>query len=389
MRDRSLSDLFGHRTRTLAVLAASGTMILGACTAAPGTDAEATSVETVATDAPDATTTDSAEPVEVVTGLGEESIVGWRILLTNDDSMQGARENNSDGMGLYELRSEFCAAGADVVVIAPWAPQSGRGTAVTNSGAMWLGDPIAVPEDYQDDCADAPSQGAVFGLCLGDEPCHVESVSATPADTVKFALRGGLEAAVGWVDPPDLVVSGSNAGLNVSSSVNDSGTVGAAIAAVENRVPAVAFSTNFDASFGYPVENYRATARWGVAFLEGLAARGLLDQHHFAITVNYPDVTDSDALPATFVQVGTGALGFHSYVATGERAFEVSVGLCEGSDMCEETRAESDAVAVFHEGHIGVGAIDWDRTYGADLDGVALLDALRAYVLDGAPDPVS
>lgn len=305
--------------------------------------------------------------------------------------MQAARENNSDGLGLYEMRAALCGAGADVVVLAPWGVQSGRGTAVTNSGTVTLGDPLAIPADYTDDCADAPSGGAVFGLCLGDQPCAAESVSATPVDTVKFALRGGLAAAVGWDELPDLVVTGPNSGLNVASSVNDSGTIGAAIAAVEHRIPAVAFSTSADSTLSFfPVENYRATTAWAVELLQQLRARDMLDHHEYVISVNYPDVSaGQEAGAARFVQVGTAALAYHGYAEAGERTFDVSVTLCEGSDLCEESRADADWQVLFEDGAIGVGAINPDRTYGAKLEALDELAELQAFIELEAPAPAA
>lgn len=171
------------RRRALALAAGAAVLVLGACstTTANGTTDGAT-----------------VNPPAVT---GEESVAGLRILLTNDDSVQASRENNGDGLGLYEMRRALCAAGADVVILGPWGVQSGRGTAVTNSGQVTLSEPLAIPAEYADDCAELPSSGAVFGLCLGEE-CTADSASATPVDTVKFAMRGGLEGAVGWEDRP-------------------------------------------------------------------------------------------------------------------------------------------------------------------------------------------
>ena len=89
------------------------------------------------------------------------------------------------------------AAGADVIVIAPWQVQSGRDTAVTNSGTFWLGTKT-LPAGYANDCSEAPAKGQVYGLCLDTAPCTMNSASATPSDTVKFGTRGGLEALAGW-----------------------------------------------------------------------------------------------------------------------------------------------------------------------------------------------
>lgn len=363
------------RRRALALTAGAALFVLGACstgtTASNGAETNGTSVEPPAVTA-------------------EESVEGLRILLTNDDSMQASRDNNSDGLGLYEMRRALCGAGADVVILGPWGVQSGRGTAVTNSGQVTLAEPLAFPAGYEDDCADAPSGGAVFGLCLGDE-CTAESASATPVDTIKFAMRGGLETAVGWEGRPDLVVSGPNAGLNVASSVNDSGTIGAAIAAAEHWVPALAVSTSADETLGFfPVENYQATAAWTVEFLQGLLGRELLDRHDVVLSVNYPDVSAGQTPgEATFVEVGTSAFAFHNYPNAGGNTFDIALRLCEGIDLCEESRENADWVAAFENGSITVGAINPDRTYGAELHALDWLASIQAHVEANAPAPVA
>lgn len=335
-----------------------------------------------------AATAPSSAASEAPPVVGDASLDGMRILLTNDDSMQAARENNSDGLGLYEMRKALCGAGADVVVIAPWAVQSGRGTAVTNSGTF-TAQPATLLEDYADDCASAPSAGAVFGLCIDEGECTPDSPSGTPSDTVKFAMRGGLTSLVGWEDRPDLVITGPNAGLNLASSVTDSGTVGAAIAGVEHHVPAVAFSTQSSPDGAYPRENYAATATWAVDFLESLASRAMLDQHSFVVNVNYPDSTSGEVNPAQFVEVGTAAFAYHHYTATDANSFEIGLMVCEGVDLCEESKADADWQIVRENRTIGVGALAPDRTYGPDTEIVPELAELKAFVATAAPAPAN
>ena len=49
-------------------------------------------------------------------------LAGLKVLLTNDDSARGLDAGfGTDGKGLYELRKALCAAGADVLVVAPWS----------------------------------------------------------------------------------------------------------------------------------------------------------------------------------------------------------------------------------------------------------------------------
>jgi 5'-nucleotidase len=324
----------------------------------------------------------SASPTD--TGGGLE---GLRVLVTNDDSMQASNERNSDGLGLYELRRALCDAGADVVVIAPWQVQSGRGTAVSNSGTFHLGQ-VPIPEGNAGDCADAPSGAPVFGLCLDVLPCSPTSPSATPVDTVKFATRGGLAHVAGWDEEPDLVVSGINSGLNIASSVSDSGTVGAALAALEEDIPAVAFSTEFDSAFNFPLANYRATAEWGARLLSALRAEDLLFQHKFVLNVNYPNISEGDpARRAVWTSVGTQTLAYHSYLPLADGGFTVSLGQCSGLPACAENRSDSDVGAVIGENHISISPLNWDRTYGYKIDGKRELAAVKMFVKHDAPRP--
>ena len=62
------------------------------------------------------------------------------------------------------------------------------------------------------------------------------SIDGTPADSVIIALHKLLDGK------PDLVVSGINLGANVGQNIHYSGTVGAALEAIVNRIPAFALS---------------------------------------------------------------------------------------------------------------------------------------------------
>jgi 5'-nucleotidase len=326
-------------------------------------------------------------PAPAAAPAARPGLDGLRVLVTNDDSMQASNDRNSDGLGLYELRRALCDAGADVVVIAPWQVQSGRGTAVSNSGTFHLGQ-VPVPDGNEGDCADAPSGAPVIGLCLDTAPCSASSPSATPVDTVKFATRGGLEHVAGWEEEPDLVVSGINSGLNIASSVSDSGTVGAALAGIEHDIPAVAFSTEFNSDFVFPLENYRATAEWGAEFLSALHAKGLLLQHKFAVNVNYPNIADGDpARRARWTSVGTQTYAYHSYIPEADGSFTISLGQCSGVPACEEDRDDSDVEAVIGKNHIAITPLTWDRTYGIKIDGHKELAKLRHFVNHHAPRP--
>lgn len=120
-----------------------------------------------------------------------------RILVTNDDGI--------DAQGLHVLARHVVAAGHDVVVVAP--------------------------------SADASGSGAAIGLFHADSHIDVRRVQIRGCDAPAWALVGppGLCALAGRLGafgpPPELVVSGINAGLNTGRAILHSGTVGAALTA--------------------------------------------------------------------------------------------------------------------------------------------------------------
>ncbi|MFF0743899.1 5'/3'-nucleotidase SurE [Streptomyces sp. NPDC004111] len=378
---------FARRTLlapTAAALAAAGLGVTAYATAAPRT----APVVATAT-APDAVAASAAHPGRP--GTPGKPLAGMRVLISNDDGMQAAKPSHSDGLGLYELRRALCAAGADVVVMAPWQVQSGRGTAVTNGGVLTAQQRTRLPEGYERDCAGAPSGGPVFGVCAADGPCGPDTPSATPADTVKLALRGGLRAKAGWTRNPDVVLTGINSGPNVASSVNDSGTVGAAVAAIDQGVPAVALSAEGDAGNTYfPVSTYRRTAKFGARFLAGMRRQALLTGK-FAVKIDYPDTTNGErTMPPVWTRVGDGAAVYHSYARkNGGDSFDITPGICAGGPRtggeCDESRGDADQTWLLAKNHITVAPITWDRTYGTPVDGRPELRRLERYVRHGAP----
>src|SRR5213078_992985 len=128
-----------------------------------------------------------------------------RILLTNDDGIYAP--------GLRALRLELLKLGP-VTVVAPATEQSAAGHSVT------LLNPLLVSEVFEDD-------GTTF---IG------WAIEGRPADCVKLALLELLP------DPPDVIISGMNAGSNAGINVLYSGTVAAAIEGAFYRRTAVAVS---------------------------------------------------------------------------------------------------------------------------------------------------
>ena len=127
-----------------------------------------------------------------------------RVLLTNDDGL--------DAEGLHLLEELVLQVTDDVCVVAPLANQSGVGRA------------ISLHKDIEFVRRDDRHYG----------------VSGTPADCVMMALN------LLYADnPPDLVLSGINHGMNVADDVGYSGTVGGAMEAAIVGIPAIAVSQRF------------------------------------------------------------------------------------------------------------------------------------------------
>lgn len=225
-------------------------------------------------------------------------LAGLKVLLTNDDSARGLDAGyGTDGKGLYVLRKALCAAGADVLVVAPWSQQSGAGARMTSPGFAPVSltvQAVAPPAAYAGDCAGSPSAGAVFGVCVAVAPCSSTTPSGSPADAVNIALK--RFAANYWPAGPDLVLSGTNFGQNIGATLNHSGTVGAVVTAHEYGVPAIAFSAEVPRDLAQiPNVPFAATADVAVRLVTALRKRNALTPG-LVLNVNHPFVGAGETL---------------------------------------------------------------------------------------------
>ena len=136
------------------------------------------------------------------------------ILVTNDDGITAPGLRT-----LIHIMNEI----GEVVVVAPDSPQSGMGHAITISDTLY--------------CKKEK---------IDDGPQQEYSISGTPADCVKFAVREILNKK------PDLCVSGINHGANSSINVIYSGTMSAAVEAGLEGIKSIGFSLldySWDADF--------------------------------------------------------------------------------------------------------------------------------------------
>jgi 5'-nucleotidase len=155
-----------------------------------------------------------------------------RILLTNDDGIYAP--------GLRALRSELRKLG-DVTVVAPATEQSAAGHSVT------LLNPLLVSEVFEDDGK------TLIGW----------AVEGRPADCVKLALLELLP------EPPDVIISGLNAGSNAGINVLYSGTVAAAIEGAFYHRTAIAVSLEYDKK----IYDFPGAAKYARQVIEQILAR--------------------------------------------------------------------------------------------------------------------
>jgi len=171
-----------------------------------------------------------------------------RILLTNDDGVKAP--------SLWAIHEALRGLG-EVTVVAPCSEQSGVGHAITY-------------------------RTPITAECVRTESgVQAHAVDGTPADCVKFALLEVLS------EPPDLVVSGINLGMNLGCNVFYSGTVAAAIEGAMYGLPSVAVSTCASNS-----ERLQAVAAQALRALRLILERG--GPQGIAYNVNVPALLNGD-----------------------------------------------------------------------------------------------
>jgi 5'-nucleotidase len=175
------------------------------------------------------------------------------------------------------------------------------------------------------------------------------SVEGTPTDAMMVALHQL------FAQPPDLVISGINRGGNMGENVFYSGTVGAAMEAAINQVPAFAISLVHRGA-GLVYADAAAFAR---RLAETILAEGLPEG--LLLNVNVPPVWNgsvrfthqSKKVTRNVLEKGVDAQGRTFYWLGDQK-------------VIDEPDAESDIAAVL-DGAVSVTPLEIDRTHGASL----------------------
>lgn len=177
-----------------------------------------------------------------------------RILITNDDGI------NAPGLEvLAEIAAEIAGPGGEVWTVAPAFEQSGVGHCISYTHPMMIAE-------------------------LGPRRFAAEG---SPADCVLAALYDVMAGA-----RPDLVLSGVNRGNNAAENVLYSGTIGGAMEAALQGVPAIALSQFMGRETEVLDDSFQASRVHGAAVVRAILEKGLWDGADYRLfyNVNFPPV---------------------------------------------------------------------------------------------------
>jgi 5'-nucleotidase len=183
-----------------------------------------------------------------------------RILITNDDGI------NAPGLEvLAGIAAEIAGPDGEVWTVAPAFEQSGVGHAISYTHPTMIAQ-------------------------LGPRRFAAEG---SPADCVIAAIHdvmGGLR--------PDLVLSGVNRGNNAGENVLYSGTVGGAMEAALQGLPAIALSQFMGPKLEALDTPFEAARDHGVAIVRALLDQGMWDGGDYRLfyNVNFPAVAAAEVL---------------------------------------------------------------------------------------------
>lgn len=222
------------------------------------------------------------------------------IVISNDDGFESALS--------HALYQKLKAAGHRVMISASTQDQSGQGSATTALRPM-----TSLAKDTR---AGSVKAGApAFGTLPGNDEVHY--VDGTPGMAVLYAIDHAAPRQ--WQKRPDLVISGPNYGNNLAAASVGSGTIAAALFAVNRDVPAIAVSDGH--SFRY--RSYTQLAETDIDYeVAGVVAKLVAKLERQAKQTHQPLLPPGVALNVNIPAFapGTGATVKYRLTRIGRRA---------------------------------------------------------------------
>jgi 5'-nucleotidase len=251
-----------------------------------------------------------------------------RILITNDDGV-----NSSGLLAAYEAVREL----GEATIVAPAAQQSAVGRSMT------LFEPLRIARTK-----------------VNGTPAY--SVSGTPTDSVIIGMFVVMK------EKPDLVISGFNIGENLTTeAATTSGTIGAALEASGQGVPAMAVSIRvMDEGDKFMDTDFRRDYSVAIKLVNRLAKRvleGALPEGVDVLNVNIP----SNAEPDTEIVVTRLARKmYNTRVHHRQDPRGRSYYWIDGT-VVEDAEEGTDLHAVMKKNQISITPLTADMTAGCDL----------------------
>ncbi len=248
-----------------------------------------------------------------------------RILVTNDDGI------HAPGIALLEEIARGISD--DVWVCAPSDNQTGAGHSLT------LSLPVRLRK-------------------------HGErrfSVTGTPTDAVSIGLKQVLGG------PPDLILSGINAGANLGDDITYSGTVSAAMEGALAGIRSIALSQVMGQERPHWGDRFAAARAWAPRVIAPLLDAPF--EPRTLVTVNFPCLAPGEVQGIRVVRQG-----FHDYARAsvvegrdprGQRYYWF------GLDAIERTPDHGTDLEAITEGYVSVTPLQLDLTHHASLAGLA------------------
>ncbi len=258
-----------------------------------------------------------------------------RILITNDDGIHAPGLKT-----LHAIANEIAGPDGEVWTVAPAYEQSGVAHCISYTRPMMV-EKIG-PLRY--------------------------SVEGSPADCVLAAVHDMMTET-----PPDLVLSGVNRGNNAAENTLYSGTIGGALEAALQGIPAIAMSQYYGPANRDLDDAFEAAARFGADVVRRIldATPSHRDGYRLFYNVNFPPVAGDDVkgirLAPQGFREGTG-FSTKPHVSPSGRRFLWIL----GPDQQIPTGQGSDA-ALNLEGYVTVTPMRADFTAHdtfADLDAI-------------------
>ena len=234
------------------------------------------------------------------------------IVLTNDDGFETAN--------IQSLYTALVEAGHEVIMSAPYSGQSGTGgqvaflkpiTATTKASAGG-----SLP-------AGSPGVGAT-GIAANQY-----YVDGSPTASVLYGID--VKAQQLWGKKPDLVISGPNEGNNLGVVTPHSGTIGAAVTALNKGIPAIAVSAE-----GKDADSAAIVAKLVVKLVSAIETRrGVALPEGVGLNVNTPVIDPAaqtaDDFSFSLTRIGASAnFGLQFFERLGDSPVAVAYGIPAG-----------------------------------------------------------